>query len=172
MQRALDLRLPWQRMDELVQPDRRFQVREGLALVVEQLQVGDQAERIGHGDDARHQPDPVPGHASRVVHAFFSPQGLAGAGAALVAEVQHSGSEVSEVKLWRPAGLPQYGGPRTDDPGGGHHCCRVDFGFLVRGQVGSVARVMWLASCQSCQGDGQKFTSFQSEMGEGLKRDA
>jgi hypothetical protein len=42
----------------------------------------------------------------------------------------------------------------------------------VRGQVGSVARVMRLASCQSCQGDGQEFTSFQAEMGEGLKRHA
>ena len=62
MQGALDLRLPWQRMNELVQPDRRFQVREGLALVVEQLQVGDQAERVGHGDHPRHQSDPVPSH--------------------------------------------------------------------------------------------------------------
>ena len=138
MQCTLDLRLPWQRMDELVQPDRRFQVREGLALIVEQLQVGDEAERIGHGDDARHQPDPVPGHAGRVVHAFFSPQGLAGAGAALVAEVQHSGSEVSEVKLRRPAGLPQYGRPGADNPSRSHGGSQVDGELLIEQSVAPV----------------------------------
>ena len=61
MKGPLHLGLPWQRMDQLMQPDRHFEVGEGLALIVEQLQVGDETERIRHGNDPRHQSNPVPG---------------------------------------------------------------------------------------------------------------
>ena len=107
MQRALDFALPRQRVNEPMQPDGGLDVGEFLALVVEQLQVGDEAEGIGHRDDARLQPDPVPGDACRLGFAFIAPEGLARAQARLVAEVQDPRAEMRQVKLRRAAGLPQ-----------------------------------------------------------------
>lgn len=138
MQCALDLRLPWQRMDQLVQPHCRFEGREGLALVVEQLEVGHQAERIGHGDHPGHQPDPVPRHAGRVVLALVSPQGLACARAAFIAEVQNAGPEMRELKLRRPPGLPQYGWPGTDNPSWSDGGSQVDGELLIEQSVAPV----------------------------------
>ena len=107
VQGALDLRLPWQRVNELVQPDRRFQVGKGLAMVIEELQVCDESERIGHRHHARQQPDPVPGNSGGAVLAFVTPQGLTGTRVGFVAEGQDSSTEVGKVQLRRSAGLPQ-----------------------------------------------------------------
>ena len=90
-----------------MQPDRGLDVGQRLAVIVEQLQVGHEAERIGHGDDAWLQPDPVPGDAGGLGFAFVAPERLAGAQARLVAEVQHPGAEMRQVQLRRAAGLPQ-----------------------------------------------------------------
>ncbi len=107
MQRALDFALPRQRVNEPMQPDGGLDVGEFLALVVEQLQVGDEAEGIRHRDHSRQQADPIPGDARGALFAFVTPQRLARAGVAFVAEGQNAGAEVGEVQLRRPAGLPQ-----------------------------------------------------------------
>lgn len=107
MQGPLDFALPRQGVDDLVQSDRSFGVGERLALFVEQLQVGDKAEWIGHGDDAGHEANPIPRHPSGTRVAFGTPKGLAGARTLFVAEVQHPGAEMSEMELRRSAGLPQ-----------------------------------------------------------------
>ena len=79
MKSPLNLGLPWQRVDQLMQPDRNFQGGEGLALIVEQLEVGDEPERVGHGDHPGLDLDPVPGDARGLLRGRVSPERLAGA---------------------------------------------------------------------------------------------
>ena len=107
MQRALNLALPRQGMDKLMQPNRGLDVGELLALIVEELQVGYEPEWIGHRDHTRLQPDPVPGDSCGLRFAFIAPERLAGAQTRLVAEAQNPRAEMRQVKLRRAAGLPQ-----------------------------------------------------------------
>lgn len=126
MQGPLNFALPRQGMDELVQAKRRFQVGEGLALVVEELQVGHEAERVAHRHHAGLQADPVPCDTGGARLVPVAPQRLTGAKAQIVAKVQDSGAEVRQMQLRRAAGLPQYGWPCAHDPGRCRGGRRVD----------------------------------------------
>ena len=108
MQSSLHFALPRQRVNELMQLHGHLDVGQGLAVIVEQLQVGDQAERVGHRDDARLNLDPVPRHPRRLPGDRVTPERLAGAGRlVVVAKTQHPGAQVRQVQLRRKAGLPQ-----------------------------------------------------------------
>ena len=126
MQGPLDLVLPRQRMDELVQSERRLHVGEGFAVVVKKLEVGHQAERVAHGNDAWLQADPVPRDAGSASLVPVAPERLTGAKAQIVAEVQDSRAEMRQMQLRCTAGLPQYGRPGAHDPGRGRSGLRVD----------------------------------------------
>src|SRR5204863_4918709 len=89
-------------------------------------------------DDSWHQSNPIPGNAGRVIFALVAPQGLAGARAAVVTEVEYARAQVGEMKLGRAAGLPQYGRPRTDDPGRSHGGRQVDGELLIEQSVAPV----------------------------------
>ena len=126
MQGPLDLVLPRQRMDELVQTERGLQVGESLAVVVEEFEVGHQPERVAHGDDAGLQADPVPRDAGGAGLVLVAPERLPGAKAQFVAEAQDSRAEVRQMQLRCMAGLPQYGRPCAYDPSRSRGDLRVD----------------------------------------------
>lgn len=107
MQRPLHLALPRQGVDELMKLHGHLEIRQRLALVVEQLQVRDEAQRIGHRDDPLLQLDPVPGDAGGLGFSIVAPEGLAGARLIVIAKVQHASTEVREEELGRAARLPQ-----------------------------------------------------------------
>ena len=51
--------------------------------------------------------DPVPGDARSERFVVVAPEGLPGAGAVVVAEIEHARAEVGQMKLRRTTGLPQ-----------------------------------------------------------------
>lgn len=107
MQGSLHFVLPGKRVDELMQPDRHFEIGQGLAFVVEQLQVRDKPKRIGHRHDATLQLDPVPGDARGLGFPLVAPECLTSAKGCVIAEAQHPGTKMREVQLRRAASLPQ-----------------------------------------------------------------
>ena len=107
MKGSLNFALPRKGMDQLMQTNCDFDVGQRLAVVVQELQIGDEAERIGHRDDAGLQPDPVPGDACRLRFSFVAPQRLPSARGIVVAEVQYARTEVGQVQLRGATCLPQ-----------------------------------------------------------------
>lgn len=107
MQRSLHLVLPRQCVHKLMQTDGDLDGGQGLPVIIEELEIGDETEGIGHGHDTWLQSDPVPGNAGGLRFTFVAPQSLAGAWVGVVAEVQHSGAQVRQVQLRRTTGLPQ-----------------------------------------------------------------
>ena len=99
MKRALYLVLPRQGVDDPIQPHRDLQLAQGLAVLVEETEVGHHPEWIGHRHDAALDLDPVPCHPRGAVVRRTAPQGLAAAGNLLVAKTQHSGPEVDQMKI-------------------------------------------------------------------------
>ena len=99
--------LPGEGVHELMQLHRDLDMGQRLAAFVEQFEIGDEPERVGHGDHAGLDLDPVPGHARRLLCGRVSPERLAGARRLLVAETEHAGAQVLEVQLRRATGLPQ-----------------------------------------------------------------
>ena len=97
VQRPVDFALPRQCVHQLVQLHGDLGLAQGLATIVEQAQVGDHAERVGHRDHALAQLDPVPRHTGRAFFGVVTPQRLTGAGAIVVAESQHSRAEVDKM---------------------------------------------------------------------------
>ena len=79
MQRPAHLTLPGQGVYKLMQLHRDLDLREGFAMLVEELEVGDEPERVGHRDHPGLHLDPVPGDARRLLRGRVSPEGLAGA---------------------------------------------------------------------------------------------
>ena len=107
MKRAPHFRLPGQGVDQLMQLHRDLDLSEGLPSVVEKLQVGDEAERVGHRDDALLHFNPVPGDARGLRCGRVAPERLPGAWGLFVAVAQHACAHVLQVQLRRTAGLPQ-----------------------------------------------------------------
>ena len=107
MQRPPHFRLPRQGVDELMQLHRDLDLGERFALFVEQLEVGDEAERVGHRDHAFLHLDPVPGNAGRLLRGRIAPERLAGARGLLVAVAEDARAQVLQMQLRRAAGLPQ-----------------------------------------------------------------
>ena len=107
MQGAPHFSLPRQGVDELMQLDGDLDMGQRLTVIVEQFQVGDETERVGHGDDACLNLDPVPSHPRRLPRVRIAPERLAGAGRLVVAKTQHPGAQVRQVQLRGKAGLPQ-----------------------------------------------------------------
>jgi hypothetical protein len=96
--------LPWQLMHQLIQSKGDFEFREGVAVRIQEANVGDQPEGVRHGNDAIVNLDPVPGDACR---SRFAPEGLTAAWRLVVAERQHLRAKMSEMQSGRFAGLPQ-----------------------------------------------------------------
>ena len=94
-------------MNELVQLDRHLDVGKRLAVIVEQFEIGNETERVGHRNDACLHFDPVPGHTGRLPRDRVAPKSLAGAGRLVVAKTQHTCAQMRQVELWRTTGLPQ-----------------------------------------------------------------
>ena len=107
MERAPHFRLPRQGVNELMQLHRDLDLCEGLASFVEQLEVGDEAERIGHRHHALLHLHPVPGDACGLLRGRIAPERLPGARGLLVAIAQDARAQVLQVQLRRAAGLPQ-----------------------------------------------------------------
>ena len=119
-QRLRHLALPRQGMHQLVQVQRHLRLGERIAVRVDEAQVGDHAERVGHGHDALAELDPIPGDARSVLLGVVAPEGLTGARAGVVAKTRNSGAEMDKMQSGRRTGLPQYGSPCVDDPCGCH----------------------------------------------------
>ena len=79
MQRPPHLGLPGKGVHELMQLHGDLDLRQRLAAVVEQLEVGDEAERVGHRDHPGLDLDPIPGDAGGLLRGRISPERLAGA---------------------------------------------------------------------------------------------
>ena len=79
MQRPPHLALPRQGVNKLMQLHRDLDLRQRFAVLVEQLEVGDEPERVGHGDHPGLDLDPVPGDARGLLRGRVSPERLAGA---------------------------------------------------------------------------------------------
>ena len=107
MERAPNFRLPRQCVNELMELHRDLDLGEGLAALVEQLQVGDEAERVGHGHHALLNLDPVPGDTRGLLRGRVTPERLAGAWGLLVSVAQDARAQVLQMQLRRTAGLPQ-----------------------------------------------------------------
>lgn len=107
MQGALNFGLPRQSVYQLVQAQGGCKPVQRFAVFVEQLQVGDEPERVAHGNHALLQLDPIPGDAGGALVGFVAPQGLAAAKASVVAEVKDVRAEVRQLQLGRATGLPQ-----------------------------------------------------------------
>ena len=148
---------------------RRPPVGERLALVVEQLEVGDEAERVGHRDDAGLDRDPVPGHARRLVLARLAPQRLAGARLLFVAESQHARAQVradaSAARGW-PATI---GGAMHKRSRRGSWLLSSRWRHSLSCRCASVARPRGFAICQSCQGDGEQIHAGTTRCSEGAE---
>ena len=66
MKGAMHFALPRQRVHQLMELDRDLQLAERLTLLVQQLQIRHETQRVGHRDDAFLQLYPVPGYPSRL----------------------------------------------------------------------------------------------------------
>ena len=84
-------------MHQLVQLHGNLPFAEKNPVSVEQTQVCNHSERVGHGDDTILDLDPIPGNARRVVLRRLTPQGLSGRGSFFVAKCQHSRTEMYEA---------------------------------------------------------------------------
>ena len=73
MQRAPHLGLPGKGVHDLVELHGDLDLVQGFAAVVEQLEVGDEPERVGHGDHPGLDLDPVPGDARGLLRGRVSP---------------------------------------------------------------------------------------------------
>ena len=107
MQSTPDLGLPGQGVDELMKLHRDLGLVQRFPVLVEQLEVGDQAERVGHRHDALLHLDPVPGDAGGLLRGRVAPESLTGARGLLVAIAEDPCAHVLQVQLRRTTGLPQ-----------------------------------------------------------------
>jgi len=107
MQCAPYLGLPRKAVDELIKLHRDLDLGQRFALVVEELQVRDETERIGHRDDAILHFDPVPSHARGLLGGSVTPERLPAARRVLVSIAQDPCAQVLQLQLRGTAGLPQ-----------------------------------------------------------------
>ena len=79
MQGPPHLALPGQGVNELMQLHRDLNLREGFAVLVEELEVGNEPKRVSHRDHPGLHLDPVPGDARGLLRGGVPPERLAGA---------------------------------------------------------------------------------------------
>ena len=125
-------------MNQLMQADGDLDIGQRLAMVVEELQVRHESQRIGHRDDSGLDAHPVPSDACRESFGLVAPERLAAAHGVFAAEVENARAEVRQLQLRRPTGLPQYGRPGANDPRGRNVDARVDDGYLIKRWVVTV----------------------------------
>ena len=73
MQSTPDLGLPGQGVDELMKLHRDLGLVQRFPVLVEQLEVGDEPERVGHGDHPGLDLHPVPGDARGLLRGRVTP---------------------------------------------------------------------------------------------------
>ncbi len=154
MQRARNFRLPGQLVNDLMQLNRHFEIAQRFSARIEQFEVGDQAQGVGHRDHALLDLHPIPGDSGRQFSRWRAPQSLTAAAAVRVAERQHARSHVNQVQIGRGTGLPQYGRPSVHNPCGRHRGVRgidgFSFSVFISAECGKASAACHLSTLPGC----------------------